>query len=410
MIWGTGLSKQEGLFYGWKVVGALFVMLAFSSGLGFYGHSIILQALVRESGFDVELASSAVSLFFLVSGLTGLIIAQLIERIDIRIVIIIGTVLASTSLWMIGSVSTDVELFSVYVIFGVGWSASGLLPATTLIARWFQSNRAKALSIASTGLSVGGITVTPLMAFLVDEYSLAAVSPILGLIYLVGILPVTWFVLRSSPADVGLNPDGANGSAQKSGILLLDAVRHPFFWSLSIAYVLVMAAQVGGIAHQFGVLIERVTATQATYGIAILPAASVVGRLVGGMILDRISTLRFALVMMALQATSLFIVGSSTSVVTLFLALGLFGVSVGNLLMLPPLIIAEVYGLANYSQIYSWSNLITMLGVAGGPVLMGILFSVSGAYHVPYIIAAALGLSAAIVFMLFTPPRNGQGE
>jgi MFS family permease len=128
------------------------------------------------------------------------------------------------------------------------------------------------------------------------------------------------------------------------------------------------------------------------------------------MILDRISTLRFALVMMALQATSLFIVGSSTSVVTLFLALGLFGVSVGNLLMLPPLIIAEVYGLANYSQIYSWSNLITMLGVAGGPVLMGILFSVSGSYHVPYIIAAALGLSAAIVFMLFTPPRNGQGE
>ncbi|MEO1842159.1 MAG: MFS transporter, partial [Pseudomonadota bacterium] len=224
------MSKQEGLFYGWKVVGALFVMLAFSSGLGFYGHSIILQALVRESGFDVELASSAVSLFFLVSGLTGLIIAQLIERIDVRIVIIIGAVLASTSLWMIGSVSTDVELFSVYVIFGVGWSASGLLPATTLIARWFQSNRAKALSIASTGLSVGGITITPLMAFLVDEYSLAAVSPILGLIYLVGILPVTWFVLRSSPTDVGLNPDGANGSAEKSGILLLDAVRHPFFW------------------------------------------------------------------------------------------------------------------------------------------------------------------------------------
>jgi predicted MFS family arabinose efflux permease len=74
--------------------------------------------------------------------------------------------------------------------------------------------------------------------------------------------------------------------------------------------------------------------------------------------------------------------------------------------MLPPLIIAEVYGLANYSQIYSWSNLITMLGVAGGPVLMGILFSVSGAYQVPYIVAAALGLSAAIVFILFKPPRN----
>ena len=136
MNWVTDLSEQKGLFYGWKVVGALFVMLAFSSGIGFYGHSIILQALARESGFDVGLASSAVSLFFLVAGLTGLIIAPLIERIDVRIVIAMGTILASVSLAMIGRVTTTAELFGVYVLFGIGWSGSGLLPATTLIARW----------------------------------------------------------------------------------------------------------------------------------------------------------------------------------------------------------------------------------------------------------------------------------
>jgi len=403
--WVTDLSEQKGLFYGWKVVGALFVMLAFSSGIGFYGHSIILQALARESGFDVGLASSAVSLFFLVAGLTGLIIAPLIERIDVRIVIAMGTILASVSLAMIGRVTTTAELFGVYVLFGIGWSGSGLLPATTLIARWFQTNRAKALSIASTGLSVGGITVTPLMAFLVDEYSLYGASPMLGVIYLIGILPIALLVLRSSPTDVGLSPDGSSSVVAANGILLMDALRHPFFWSLSIAYIFVMAAQVGGIAHQYGVLTERVSAAQAAYGIAILPAASVVGRLVGGMILDRVSTSGFTIIMMMCQATSLFIIASSTDVYILFLGLALFGISVGNLLMLPPLIIAEVYGLVNYSQIYSWSNLITMMGVAAGPVLMGILVGESGAYLVPYLVAGALGLTAAIVFIVFKPPQ-----
>jgi len=52
------------IFYGWKIVAALFVMLSFSSGLGFYAHTIYLQALSQQAGFSITLASGAVSLFF----------------------------------------------------------------------------------------------------------------------------------------------------------------------------------------------------------------------------------------------------------------------------------------------------------------------------------------------------------
>ncbi len=87
------------IFYGWKVVIALFVVLAFSSGLGFYNHAILIQALTTESHFRVEVASFAVSIFFIVSGLTGLLIAPLLDRVDIRWIVIPGCLIAAIGLY-----------------------------------------------------------------------------------------------------------------------------------------------------------------------------------------------------------------------------------------------------------------------------------------------------------------------
>ena len=65
------------MYAGWKVVVGLFVVMALSSGLGFYNHAVLIQALAQTGNFSVTSASSAVSLFFIVSGLTGLVVAPL---------------------------------------------------------------------------------------------------------------------------------------------------------------------------------------------------------------------------------------------------------------------------------------------------------------------------------------------
>ena len=142
----------------------LFVVMALSSGLGFYNHAVLIQALAQTGNFSVTSASSAVSLFFIVSGLTGLVVAPILERVDARWIICAGAMISALGLALLSSVSTLFELYIVYFLFGVGFCASGLLPATTLIARWFVVYRARALSIASTGLSVGGMLITPLSA------------------------------------------------------------------------------------------------------------------------------------------------------------------------------------------------------------------------------------------------------
>ena len=405
---------MDGIFYGWKIVAALFVILAITAGLGFYNHSVILTALSNDAGFPLGLVSGAVSVFFFVSGISGLVIGSLLERYDVRFIIAFGSVLASVSLGAMGYVSEIWQLYLLYVVFGIGFSASGLLPATTLIARWFHENRAKALSVASTGLSIGGVIITPFSASLVASQGIAVASPWLGILYFVGVFPVCIFVLRSAPSDVGLVADGRKTeegiSPALDGITFGDAIRQKYFWTLGISYLFVMLAQVGAIAHQYGIVGEHLKGREAAYAIAVLPFFSILGRLAGGFVIDLFSTSKFTVVMMLFQAVSLALIAFAGGSMALLSGLALFGLTVGNLLMLQPLLIAEVYGLVNYSRIYSWSNLMTMLGVAGGPALMGYLTVIEDSYRLSYLAAAMSGLVACFVFLLAKPPMQNNRQ
>lgn len=391
------------IFYGWKVVIALFVVLAFSSGLGFYNHAILIQALTTESHFRVEVASFAVSIFFIVSGLTGLLIAPLLDRVDIRWIVIPGCLIAAIGLYRVGMAHTNLELYLVYTLFGFGFAATSLLPATTLVARWFVIHRARALSIASTGLSVGGIMITPASAVLIREVGLEEASSWLAGLYLLGVIPISLWFLRSSPASMQLMPDGATWQGKDpslGGVYFRVAIRDGFFWVLNISYIFVMVAQVGGIAHQYGLIAERLPLQTAPAAIAILPLFGFLGRLAGGFLLEYFPILMFTLVMMLLQTAALIVLALSNQVMWLFVGLAVLGISVGNLLMLQPLIIAERYGMRDYSRLFSWANLFTVIGVATGPGLLGLMYAESRSYELPYLLAAAAGLIAACLYMV----------
>lgn len=147
-------------FDGWIVVSAVFIQLMTSSGLAFYGLAIYLDALTDKQAFSTTTVSLATSMFFVVSGVVGQLVARLLERYDVRLIVAAGGVVSSISLYLLGSVDSVTELYVVYVFFAIGFALVGLIPATTLVTRWFHLRRATALSIASTGLSVGAFTLS----------------------------------------------------------------------------------------------------------------------------------------------------------------------------------------------------------------------------------------------------------
>lgn len=404
--------KGEELYYGWKVAFALLAILTFTSGLSFYNHSIYLNALATNPAFDIRTASYAVSIFFLSGGFAGLLVAKLIQDYDPRLPICLGAIIACIALCLFPRILSVWQLYLTYALFGVGFAGSGLIPATTLVTRWFQKRRAVALSIASTGLSLGGVVITPVSVLMVGSLGFDLAAPLLGLIYVVGVIPIALIFLRPSPASMGLRLDGgpaeevSDVDASKVSVGAVDGVSFKaarqgrFFWGIASAYVFLMMAQVGGISHQYGLVKEQLTAAETAFAVAIIPVASIVGRLLGGWLVGQLPIRLFAITMMAVQALSLAILALGLGEYTLYLGLALFGASVGNLLMLQPLLIADAFGLKDYAKIFSICNLLSSWGTAIGPALLGFAYTVNGnLYSLPYWLASGAGALGLILFL-----------
>jgi MFS family permease len=111
--------------------------------------------------------------------------------------------------------------------------------------------------------------------------------------------------------------------------------------------------------------------------------------------------------MMIMQAFSLSLLALSINVLTLCLGLALFGATVGNLLMLQPLLIAEAFGIREYARIFAVANLMSSWGTAAGPAVLGYAFAINGNfYSLPYWIAASAGAFGLCLFLFGGRLRN----
>jgi MFS family permease len=408
----TAASKpRPGIFYGWYVVAAVFVITTITSGLAFYNLSILLAAFVAEKGFPVALASTATAMFFIAGGIGGAIAGRLVDRIDARIVIAVGASVAALTLASAGQLRELWQLYAFHVVFGLFYGASGLVPVTTVVARWFSARRALAFSIASTGLSLGGILVAPIAALAIERAGLAGAAPWLGVAMFLGIVPVTLALLRPSPGALGLEPDGAVSAggvppAPQPAIAYADALRSRYFYAVSIAYMFLLGAQVGAIAHFYRLVSMRVGVATAALSLSLLAGSSTVGRLTGGWIMLKVPAWRFALIMMAMQAAGLAVLAVAEDNAQVLLGTFVFGITMGNSLMLHPLLLAERFGTRDYGRIYSTSQLVTVVGVASCPALIGIIYEASGGYAVPFLAAAGVTLMGLAVLGLFGAQRR----
>jgi predicted MFS family arabinose efflux permease len=209
---------------------------------------------------------------------------------------------------------------------------------------------------------------------------------------------------------MGLEPDGL--SRAESAIAppqpstpYREAVRSPYFFAVSAAYLFLLGAQVGAIAHFYRLVSTRDGATTAAIALAVLATGSTVGRLTGGWLLLKIPARQFAIVLMAVQALALALLAVAYDRLAILGATALLAVTIGNSLMMQPLLLAEHFGTRDYGRIYSTSQMITVLGVAGCPALIGLLYEASAGYTLPFLVIAGITLIGLAVLAGFTRPR-----
>ena len=167
---------------------------------------------------------------------------------------------------------------------------------------------------------------------------------------------------------------------------------------MTLAFVATMGAQVGGISQIVKLGTDRVDATTGTLAVSAIAFASVVARLVGGVVASRVRLISMTAVLAGVQALSLFALSQANSKAMLVASALLFGCTIGNLLMLQPLLIANRFGVISYPRIFAISQLIVVgFGVAVGPYLLGVLRDLFN-YEVSYVVAAAMSSTGALLF------------
>ena len=183
--------------YGWVIAIAMLLVQTVSSGLGFYNMSVYMSFFARELDASLDAISLSVSLFFISGGVAGLFVARLLERWDIRMIMVIGASVSGVALLLIGRASNLYELYALFTLFGIGNTGVSIVVATSLITQWFpDERRSVALSISSTGLSLGGVLITPYTAYLFDKSGIFEAMPLLGVIFVVGIVPIVILFIR----------------------------------------------------------------------------------------------------------------------------------------------------------------------------------------------------------------------
>ena len=398
-------------FPGWRVVTGCFIVLTTSSGLGFYGLAVYLNAFSKERGWDVSAISLATTWYFFVGGVVGVWAARLIVRYDIRAVVTAGALIGGLALAALGQVREQWQLFVVYGVFAAGFALAGLVPMTTVVTRWFHTRRSVALSVASTGLSAGGILITPAAKWLLDRQGLEAGTPWLGALFVVGIVPWVLWLVRPDPESLGWLPDGDRADPDVAppavtGTPYREAIVSRFFVLVTIGYILALGSQVGAIQQLVKLVEERTDADTAALATLVLAGTSVIARLIGGRIVASVRMIPFTATLACLQVVAMVWLAYAMSATALFGAILLFGATIGNILMLQPLLIAERFGVLDYPRIYSRAQFLGLIGTAGGPLLLGWLYDAAGGYRASYVVAGVLSLCGAIAIMFAGPAEQ----
>lgn len=361
----------------------------------------------------------------LVNGLTQPLLGHLFDKFDSRKVILVSLLLVG--LGTAGLSLTFHYLFLVFLFsFVLSTAVSGVSEGTLgpLLARWFLRRRTTVLGLLVAGGALGGLTLIPFSAYLVELVDWRVSWIALGAIITVLALPLGFIFLRNSPVQMGLQPDGdptppvdERLPAQKRGLFEVEewwqAFRSRPIWNLSASFT-ICGISVGAITIHFPAYAEEqigISPTLAGVIFGFMMGLSVMGGIVGSWLADRfgrkdvlacvylVRGLAYVVLLAGLfsveRGITLPLIGSP-GLASLWVFAALAGLSWIASVPVTTSLTADVYGLRTLATISGISLMCHQVGSFGSILLAGILYDATGSYFLPFAISGALLFPAAL--------------
>ena len=316
------------------------------------------------------------------------------------------------------------EIWQFILFYGVigtfGVPGLGYSVVSPTIAKWFIRHRGRATGIATAGLNVGAVALTPLILFLIQVFGWRTAWFFLGFVPWIVVVPPSLLWLRRQPEDMGLLPDGAT-PAVPSGTdetpepgrtgeepvdeiswTVAQALRTPAFWLL-VVYEVLSGMSIGAlIIHRIPYATDLgFSDVQAGISFAIYGICAFAAKLTWGFLADRYSIWLLAIIALFGSAISIFASVGSTSVWQFYGTFGvMYGLTGGSLVVIGPLLWAAHFGRRHQGAIRGMMSPFYLIASIGGPMFAALIYDHSGSYDVAFrVFAGYFVASAALVWL-----------
>ena len=410
-------------FYGWVIVAVGFVTMAIgvSARTAF---SLLFPPILEEYGWERGVTAGVFSFGFFVSAMLSPLVGRLMDRRGPRVVIEMGVVVMAAGLMLAPFARLPWHLYATLgALVGGGGNCLGYTGQSLFLPNWFVRRRGLAASLTFSGVGVGSIVLLPWLQSLIARAGWRAACWTLGLLVLGVLVPLN-LLLKRSPADLGLQPDGDEASPRAAASERLKVVDPAWaavdwtlaralgtarFWWIAIGYFLGLFAWYAVQVHQTKYLVEiGFSPTHAAWALGFVSLVAVPGQIALGHLSDRIGrewvwtigSLGFVLCLLALLALR----HAPTEPLLWFMvvAQGMLGYGLTSVLGAIP---AEIFAGRHYGTVFGTLMLAAIVGGAAGPWATGVLYDVTGSYAPAFSIAMAGSALSALAIWLAAPRK-----
>lgn len=408
------------IFYGYWILVAAFLISLVYAGSVTYVFGFFVKPLQLELGWGRGEIMLGFMLYALAGGLASPPAGWLVDRFGGRKVVLVCAVL-SGALFCLFALVNDLWLFLLlWAVNGAASAGTGSVPTSSMVTNWFVRRRGLAIGIMAAGVGVGGLVFVPLVnSGLMPALGWRGTFIALGIINGLVIAPLAAFVMKDRPSEMGLNPDGAEGSAltysaekapSHGNLPLKSALGTAAFWLIAAGFLFGGFSQAGVLQNQAPYLGDaRVDPGLVSLALGTVGLFSMFGKIFFGWLCQRINPKYGWAIGVTLQASAAVVLmnisaGGRPELIWLYAVL--FGLGVGGWLPSMSLLISSGFGLASYGAIFGAISLVFGIGQALGPLTAGYLYDGTGSYHLAILIFIGCYAAAALSMLLIRRART----
>ncbi|UWR26267.1 MFS transporter [Sulfitobacter sp. S223] len=369
---------------------------------GMWAIIVIMPAVEAEFGGSRAMASLPYTLTMIGFATGNYAIGRAVDRFGITLSLIVAAVVTALG-YGLATISGSLVLLSLAQLIVGFASAVGFGPLIADVSHWFVRRRGIAVAIAASGNYLSGAIWPILLAGVLQESGWRSVYFVMALATLALVIPLAFTLRRRIPEEAQVAAEHASTLNARSSGLSPRALQYLLGFAGIGCCVAMSMPQVHIVALCVGLGFGPAVGAQM---LALMLLGGVASRIVSGLLADRLGGVRTLLIGSCLQCLALFLYLPAGGMVSLYLVSLVFGLSQGGIVPSYALIVREYMPAKEAGSRVGFVMMATILGMALGGWLSGVIYDLSGAYRLAFINGIVWnGANIAIMLWLLSRSR-----